>query len=293
MAKYYLSAFADEASPNLDGQIAALHRNRIRFIELRGSEFGPVDFWADSTCRQVKEKLDANGIGISALGSRLGKTMANLSFGASLESARRLCEICNMMGTDKIRMFSYYIPEGMTRPDVRDEVLERLQKLCDLGKEYGVRMMHENEGKIYGEQTAEVLDIHKTVPDLGCIFDPSNYRRAGVDQALTIEQVIPYTDYIHIKDCTNEREIVPSGYGDAMIGETIDAHNKVFDGVSYLTMEPHLGKFEGYSDIDKSELKNKFTFKDKDESFDFAVKSLKEVLAKFGFEESEDMAWTK
>lgn len=293
MATYYLSAFADEASSDLKGQIAALKRNRIRFIELRGTEFGPVDFWSDATCRSVKDILDSEGIGVSALGSRLGKTPTDQSFGTSFESARRLCEICHMMGTDKIRMFSYYMPEGKTREDVREEVMERLEKLCELGKEYGVRMMHENEAKIYGENLEQVLDVHKSVPALGGIFDPSNYRRAGVDQALTIKTMIPYIDYIHIKDCTNEREIVPSGYGDALIGETIAAHNEVFEGVSYLTLEPHLGKFQGYSEIDKSELKNKFCFKDSDEAFDFAATSLKAVLNKFGFHESEDMAWTK
>ena len=47
MAKYYLSAFADESGKELDNQIAALKRNRIRFIELRGLETGPIDAYYD------------------------------------------------------------------------------------------------------------------------------------------------------------------------------------------------------------------------------------------------------
>lgn len=293
MAKYYLSAFADESGKELDNQIAALKRNRIRFIELRGLETGPIDAQSDYTAKEVRKKLDANGIGISAIGSRLGKTDIKGFFDYSLESLRRLCELCHILGTERIRMFSYFIPEGENPRDYREEVMDRLQKLCDYAKGQGVRLMHENEAAIYGEKMEEVLDIHKTVPDLGGIFDPSNYRRADVDQALTVKTIMPYIDYLHIKDCKNDHTIVPAGYGDGLIGETICHHNELFKGDSFLTLEPHLFKFAGYSDIDKSELKLEFAFKDKNESFDFAVKSLKEVLTKNGFTESEDMAWTK
>ncbi len=293
MAKYYLSAFADESGKELDNQIAALKRNRIRFIELRGLETGPIDAQSDYTAKEVKKKLDDNGIGISALGSRLGKTDIKGFFSYSLESLRRLCELCHILGAERIRMFSYFIPEGENPRDYREEVMDRLQKLCDYAKTQGIRLMHENEAAIYGEKMEEVLDIHKTVPDLGGIFDPSNYRRADVDQALTVQKVMPYIDYLHIKDCMNDHTIVPAGYGDGLIGETICHHNELFQGDSFLTLEPHLFKFHGYSDIDKSELKVKFSFKDRNESFDFAVKSLKEVLEKNGFHESEDMAWTK
>ena len=36
MARFILSAFADEANPNLDEQINALQRNEIEYIEIRG-----------------------------------------------------------------------------------------------------------------------------------------------------------------------------------------------------------------------------------------------------------------
>ncbi len=293
MAKYYLSAFADEACKDLDGQIAALKRNRIRFIELRGLATGPIDLQSDATAKEVKAKLDANGIGISALGSRLGKTDITAPFAPSLEALRRLCELCHIVGAERIRMFSYFIPQGENPRIYRDEVLDRLQKLCDYAKSQNVRLMHENESRIYGEKMEEVLDIHENVSDLGGIFDPSNYRRADVDQALTIEKHMPYVDYLHIKDCTKEHVIVPAGYGDGMIGEAITYHDSLYKGDSFLTLEPHLQKFAGYGDIDKHELKTMFSFKDNEESFDFAVKSLKEVLEKNGFKESEDMAWSK
>lgn len=293
MATYYFSAFADESGIELDTQIASLLRNRIRFLEIRGLESGPIDLQSDGTVREVKKKLDANGIGISALGSRLGKTPIEANFEHSLESLRRLCEICDMLGTDKIRMFSYFMPEDKNVRDYRDEVIDRLHRLCDYAEGQGIRLMHENEAKIFGEKTEEVLEIHRAEPRLGGIFDPSNYRRADVDQKKTIEEVMPYIDYLHIKDCKNDHTIVPAGYGDGMIAEAVEAHNAIYKGNSFLTMEPHLFKFQGYSEFDKSELKIEFAFANKTESFDFAVKSMKELLMKNGFCESEDMGWKK
>lgn len=293
MATYYFSAFADESGIELDTQIAALKRNRIRFLEIRGVETGPIDLQSDYTVKEIKKKLDANGIAISALGSRLGKTPIEAPFLQSLESLRRLCEICHLLEADKIRMFSYFMPEGQDIHPYRDEVMDRLNKLCDLADEEGIRLMHENEAKIYGEKTEEVLDIHRSVPRLGGIFDPSNYRRADVDQAATIEQVMPYVDYLHIKDCKNDHTIVPAGYGDGLIAQAVEKHNAIFEGNSFLTMEPHLFKFQGYSEIDKSELKIEFAFQNKTESFDFAVKSMKDLLIANGFKESEDMGWKK
>ena len=294
MAQYYLSAFSDEAGIEFDTQIAALKRNRIRFMEIRGTEAGPIDSLSNATVKELRKKLDDAGIAISSVGSRLGKTPITANFNHSLESLKRLLEICDLLSARQIRMFSYFMPEGEENIGAyREEVMRRLNLLCDCAETAGVRLMHENEAAIYGEKTQEVLQNHHDVPRLGGIFDPSNYRKAKVDQAATVKSVMPYVDYLHIKDCTNDGVIVPAGYGDGLIAEAIEEHSRLFEGDSFLVLEPHLKKFQGYGDIDKSELKLRFAFKDQTESFDFAVKSLKEVLTKIGYRESEDLVWKK
>ena len=53
MAEFYLSAFADEASIELDGQIAALKRNGITHIELRNVSGALTDKSDDELCEIV------------------------------------------------------------------------------------------------------------------------------------------------------------------------------------------------------------------------------------------------
>lgn len=292
MATYRLSAFADEAALDLAGQIRALKRNRIPFIELRGLESGPIDLQSDRTVKEVAATLSGEGIGISALGSRLGKTEITAPFAPSLEHLKRLCEICQMLGTERIRMFSYYIPEGEKPETYRDEVLSRMQQLVDYARGEGVTLFHENESRIYGELPQQVLDLHENVPGLGGVYDPSNYRMADADFDFALEKTMPYVGYLHVKDCTADHVIVPAGEGDGRVADMLLRHNEVYAGKSFITLEPHLKAFAGYGDIDKHQLKNKRVFDRSDESFDFAANALKDVLQKAGFTEGEE-GWTK
>ena len=72
MAKFLISAFADEASEELDLQIAALKRNGVRCIEPR-SVNGNMVKKTDEELEEIAKKLRDNGISLSSLGSPIGK----------------------------------------------------------------------------------------------------------------------------------------------------------------------------------------------------------------------------
>ena len=69
MAKFLLSAFADEASKTLDGQIAALQRNNMKYIEIRNVDGKGILDCTDEELAAIHSKLEAAGIGVSADGS--------------------------------------------------------------------------------------------------------------------------------------------------------------------------------------------------------------------------------
>jgi len=69
---------------------------------------------------------------------------------------------------------------------------------------------------------------------------------------------------------------VPAGMGDGKIDKIVALLPT--EGEWVLTLEPHLALFEGYAAIDNTEMKNKFKFKDNDESFDAAVAALKTII---------------
>ena len=70
---FTFSAFADEADPNFDLQLAALKRNRIPLLEIRGVDGKGVLDLTDAELETVCEKLAEAGIGVSAVGSPIGK----------------------------------------------------------------------------------------------------------------------------------------------------------------------------------------------------------------------------
>ena len=73
MTQFTLSAFADEASPEFDRQIAALHRKHIPLMEIRGVDGKGILDLTDEELDVVEKKLAAGKIGISAIGSPIGK----------------------------------------------------------------------------------------------------------------------------------------------------------------------------------------------------------------------------
>ena len=68
MAQFMISAFADEAAKDLDGQIAALKRNGLTLIEPRTVVNNIVEK-SDDELREIAEKLKAAKISLSSLGS--------------------------------------------------------------------------------------------------------------------------------------------------------------------------------------------------------------------------------
>ena len=65
MARFILSAFADEAGSALEEQIAALKRNGIDYIEPRNINGKPILTLTDEELADVKAELDKNGIKVT------------------------------------------------------------------------------------------------------------------------------------------------------------------------------------------------------------------------------------
>ena len=59
MAEFFFSAFADEAADSLDGQIAALKRNGIGYIEPRFVDKRGILTLTEDELIEMKAKLDA------------------------------------------------------------------------------------------------------------------------------------------------------------------------------------------------------------------------------------------
>ena len=286
MAKFILSAFADEAGDTLAAQIAALHRNGIGFIEPRAIEKKGVIFKTDDQLKEIRRELDDGGIRVSSIGSPIGKYSIDEPLAPHLEDLKRALNCAHMLGTKLIRMFSFFVPQDRLA-ECRNEVMDRLSVMLEMAKAEGITLCHENESKIYGQMPKEVADLFRTLPDLAGIFDPANYRMNGADAAEGIDVTLPAFKYMHVKDAIYaEQAIVPAGEGEGRIAEAIGKINRHTDNAVFLSVEPHLRLFSAYASIDEHELKGRHSFATSSEAFDFAVASLKNLLRSEGYNEN-------
>ena len=278
MAKFVLSAFADEASPMLDEQIKALQEEGISLVELRGVDGKNVSGLTIEEAANVKTKLDAAGIRLSALGSPYGKASLGQTFDEHLASFKHGLELCKVLDCKRIRMFSFY-PAGPVE-EAREEVLRRLEIMLTLAEEAGVQLVHENEKGIYGDDTARNADLlNHFGARLGFAFDPANFVQCGVNTLETYEQLHDRITYMHIKDALlSDGAVVSAGNGDGHVAEILGRLNAEREGEVILTVEPHLTVFAGLQNLQDEELKHHESYPDSRTAFHAAVSALKGIL---------------
>lgn len=284
MAEFMLSAFADEGGKTLEEQIAALKANGLTHMEPRGINGVNFSDFTPDEAKEMKKVLDDNGIGVSALGSPFGKIKITDDFAPHFEKFKRNVELACILGTERIRMFSFYMEQDEPYEPYRDEVMERLEKLCDYSLKSGVWCCHENEKGIYGDTDDRCLDILTSLDGkIKGVFDPANFIQCGVAILPAYEKLARYIDYMHIKDALfADGSVVPPGKGDGQLPELLKRF-KQKDGKRFLTLEPHLKVFDGLENLEQKggivdKLKNVYTYKTNTEAFAAAANALHAIL---------------
>ena len=239
-----LSGFADEISPDLAEQVALVTELGLKYIELRSAwDVSILDLDADQL-RRVKATLDAAGVGVSSIGSPIGKIAITEDNAPHLDRMRHAADVATMFGAPYIRVFSYFMPEGADPDGYRDEVVARLRALADIAEAAGVTLIHENEKAIFGDIPRRCLDIVETVHSraLKLTWDNANFVQCGVrpfTEAFAL--LASHVAYLQVKDALSAGgTVVPAGEGDGEFRETMRAFAAAgFDG--FVSLEPHLG----------------------------------------------------
>ncbi len=283
MANYILSAFADEYGTTIDKQIEGLLENKVYGIEIRGVDGTNIAGITLEKAEEVKAKFDKAGIKVTSIGSPIGKIKLADDFEAHLEKLRHVIKIAKILGTDRIRMFSFYMEDGADYAACRAEVMEKLGKMLEIAKAEGVILCHENEKGIYGDNADRCLDIQKEFGgEIKCVFDPANFIECNVETYPYAYNLLKdYILYFHIKDAFGMGNIVPAGEGKGHIPEILAEADKFYNRDVILSVEPHLTNFDGFAALEKNgatELK-----KDKSNSevtFGIAISAIKKIIEK-------------
>ncbi len=252
--KYALiSGFADEIAGDVDTQFRVLGKLGIGYFEPRGIDGKNIANLTDEEVERLKGKMKACGIKASSIGSPIGKVKLEEDFEGHFRQFQRVVEIAGQLGAKYIRMFSFYHEGGAEWTEgERAEVLSRLGRMIAYAAERDVVLLHENEKDIYGDTAERCADL---MEELGCghfraVFDPANFVQCGQDTWEAYEKLKGHIAYLHIKDALlADGRVVPAGVGDGNVERILRSLlEKGYDG--FLSLEPHLGSFDGLKDLE-------------------------------------------
>ena len=255
MAKFILSAFADEASASLDEQIATLKALGISHIEPRNVDGTNVSDLTEEAAKAVRKKLDDAGIGLSSIGSPIGKIDIAGDLDKHIEKLKNTINVANILGAKYIRMFSFFVPVGH-EDEYETQVFAGMERMVETARGTGIKLVHENEKAIFGDSTDRCVRLmERFAPELGFAFDPSNFVQCEQDTKAGFPRLKKYLTYMHMKDSkfpsNAEREHRdmgfegvsdahrPVGQGDGNVSWIIDQLIDMnYEG--FMTLEPHL-----------------------------------------------------
>lgn len=280
MLKYHISGFSDEIDSDIKVQFEHLNKLGIKYFEPRGINGTNISALTLDEAKQLKETMDKYGINASSIGSPIGKIGIKDEFEPHLEKLAHTIEIAKILGTKYIRVFSFFIPKEDDPAIYRDEVMARMKAMTALAGREGVILLHENEKDIYGDIAARCKDILDTVDsdNLRAVFDPANFVQCDqVTYPDAYEMLKDHVVYMHIKDALfADSSVVPAGHGDGRVRDILRAlSDRDYDG--FLSLEPHLGSFDGLGDLEVGDEMLSLTKSDAGK-FTLAYNSLKKIL---------------
>lgn len=287
-SKMKLSAFADEYSPNLEEQLLMLHEEGIKFIEPRFINGKQLFELNDEEIEEFKRLLDKYQIGISSMGSPIGKMDILDDFSEHLKKAEKIFKIANVVGAKNVRMFSFYNYNNIAEDEFEKKVFAYLEILLDTADKYGLVLCHENESKIYGESYDNCLKLLKHFNGrLKAVFDMANFVVGGYDTVKAYQVLKEHIEYFHIKDALFEDVIVPAKYGEGYVQEIVTMALKDINHDFFLTVEPHLQVFSGLGFLAAkgSKLSNKYKFPTQKEAFMAGINATREMMESIKKEE--------
>ncbi len=285
MAKFLLSAVADEISPDLSEQVQTMKDLNLGYLDLRSVDGRNVKDLTDREVDRIRAHLRRNDIKVSCIGSSVGQSPIDTPFHEVLADLARMVEIGKILGTNRIRIFSSCPPAKIASiqyDDYVDQSLRLMERLIALAERENVVLLLENEKQTVGDTVARCYRLIRALsgPHFRFLWDPANFVQVGERKATDDGWDLLGKDigYVHIKDARlSDGRVVAAGEGDGQVRELLerlDAAN--YEG--FLALEPppeQAGQESGFSGPDKMAS---------------AVRSLRKLLGSLGIAEARDFA---
>lgn len=253
---FEISAFGDEIDPDLDAQLAILAELGVDRLELRAAWGTNVLRLADEDARRARRLCDERGIAVSCIGSPIGKTPIVDPIEREEENLRRILALADILGTRRVRVFSFYPPRDADVDAYLSQATDRLGRLVALAERAGAELLLENERDIVGDTPERCRALLSGVnsPFFRFCWDPGNFVVVGVDRPT--ERAWPLLGervaHVHVKDVGADGAVTVAGAGAGQIPELL-TRLRAAGYRGGLALEPHLahaGARAGFSGPD-------------------------------------------
>lgn len=227
-ARSRVAVITDEIAPALDDAIAFAAEEGLGTLEVRQLDERNFMMLSPTELAAVRRRLDAAGITVSGLATPLLKwpgpgqpcALTGDQFGFDpkalgiAESFRKAFEAADILGTRRLRIFTYLAYRGYSHTDLSPA----LEKLLALAERQDCLLLVENEPVCNVATVAELAGLMRVFghPRLRALLDLGNaYASGTVPSAADLAAVAPWVDTVHVKDYAIAlRRFVPLGEGD-------------------------------------------------------------------------------
>ncbi len=272
MSSIKLFSHGGELRAELSDQIEAVRRNGLNGIELGGTEFGPISDISFVAACLIRKKLNDSGLEVLSLATTIGRIGIKDDFEAQIEKLKNTLEVCKVLGADKVRVSSFYIP-GFENPiDYRQLVIDRLGRMNELAGAHGVTLCLENKSGCYGGTAERCHEILSALPEMVGIFNPVEFVKVGEDVIDAWNILRSRIAYIHISDISDDGKPVPAGSGIARIRDL--TRKFIEKGGRNFSIDPRLTVRRS----NKQTEQDKFSYKNSDAAFDAACGGFKSII---------------
>lgn len=224
------AGIGDEAGPEPEVQLSALHRLGWTALELRTVHGRAVSDLDERSFDALAGQLAAARTEVVCVDSRIANWGRPVSgpFEQDLEELRALAPRCSALGTRYVRVMSY--PDGgFAEEEWRRRVLARMTELAQVAEQHGLVLLHENCHGWAGTRAERMLELigHVDSPALRLLFDIGNGVPHGYDAQELLSAVLGHVEHVHIKDAVRgedgEVTYTLPGRGEAGVAECLTA----------------------------------------------------------------------
>jgi L-ribulose-5-phosphate 3-epimerase len=253
-----LGVLTDEVSPDLKEALDWAATMGLKHVEIRMVDGRNIMALSDEEVEWVRTEAEERGLFVSGIASPVFKcsldpdreVASGDTFGQAEENVEahfaklvRAIEITKRLGTDKIRIFSFWREKAPSL--YREEIVQKLREAADLAEREGVLLLLENEPSCNGGYAVEVARYVRDVnsPHLRVLWDPGNEAYGGRTAfPQGYQDVRDVLGHVHLKDALiredGSPQCVPIGMGSVPFADQIRSLEK--DGYSGLyTIETH------------------------------------------------------